>query len=76
MAKYQKLYDITTKQERTDAILRVEDGAVVPFDPLNRDYIAYKVWEDQGNVPAPMPALVDVALSTATTTANASVKVG
>lgn len=76
MPKYQKLYDITTKQERKDAILRVDDGAVIPFDPLNSDYIAYKVWEDAGGTPMPMPTLVDAVLTTAAATASVSAKVG
>lgn len=37
------------------AVLRVADGAFVPSDPLNRDWIAYQGWLDAGNTPDPAP---------------------
>ena len=35
------------------AIIRTTDGACIPFDPQNSDYIAYLKWIEEGNVPTP-----------------------
>jgi len=35
------------------AVLRVEDGAVIPVDKGNADYELYLVWVSQGNAPLP-----------------------
>jgi hypothetical protein len=40
----------------TDAILRDADGAIIPADPLNRDWVAYQDWLLAGNTPTPLPA--------------------
>ena len=37
----------------TKAIMRTTDGACVPFDPDNIDYIAYLKWLEEGNEPLP-----------------------
>ena len=37
----------------TDTIRRIEDGAIIPFDPANTDYQAYLKWLDEGNTPLP-----------------------
>lgn len=37
----------------TDAVIRTEDGATIPNDPANRDWIEYQKWLDDGGVPDP-----------------------
>jgi hypothetical protein len=37
----------------TDVVIRTEDGAAIPNDPLNRDRINYDKWLADGGVPAP-----------------------
>jgi len=37
----------------TKAIMRTSDGACIPFDPANTDYIAYLKWISEGNTPEP-----------------------
>jgi hypothetical protein len=36
-----------------NCVIRVADGAVIPFDPANRDYQEYLLWLAAGNVPLP-----------------------
>jgi hypothetical protein len=36
-------------------VLRISDGAFIPFDPGNRDYQIFKQWCDEGNTPDPAP---------------------
>lgn len=37
----------------TKCIIRMSDGACIPFDPANTDYQAYFQWLEQGNTPIP-----------------------
>ena len=41
----------------TDYVTQIlrDDGAWIPFDPLNPDCIAYLLWLSEGNTPRPMP---------------------
>jgi hypothetical protein len=36
-----------------NSVIRTIDGAIIPFDPQNSDYIAYLKWIDAGNTPTP-----------------------
>jgi hypothetical protein len=46
-----KYYKDINGQLYTNAIIRMSDGATVPFDPDNTDYQAYLKWLEDGNQP-------------------------
>lgn len=51
MSEY-KLYKIDATPTST-TVIRLSDGAFIPFDPANTDYQAYLKWLDEGNEPLP-----------------------
>lgn len=36
-----------------DCVYRLSDGASIPFDPANMDFVEYQKWLSEGNIPLP-----------------------
>lgn len=55
---YKKILDPTTKAPTDAGIIRLSDGAYIPADPLNTDYVEYLAWVSAGGVPLPADGAV------------------
>ena len=54
MYKLQSNNDIISGATKPSvAVIRLFDGAIIPFDPANTDNQAYLAWVAQGNTPLP-----------------------
>jgi cytochrome c len=52
---YTQLLNLMTK-EVAPCVKRNLDGAVIPFDPANMDFVEYNKWLSEGNQPLPPDA--------------------
>ena len=48
---YKLLIDFVTRKQKS--VLRIADGAIIPFDEANTDYQEYLKWVAEGNTPQP-----------------------
>jgi len=44
---------ISFGQTEPNTVQRLSDNVFIPFDPANRDYVAYLKWLAEGNTPQP-----------------------
>lgn len=47
------MYKLINGPLNHQSVLRIKDGAFIPFDPANTDYQAYLKWVAEGNQPLP-----------------------
>ena len=45
-----KLFNALNQQQ---FVIRLLDGAMIPFDPANMDFVEYEKWLSEGGVPLP-----------------------
>ena len=48
-----KLGKVGFNQTTSTSVIRLTDGACIPYDPDNTDYQAYLKWVAEGNTPYP-----------------------
>ena len=46
-----KLTNLIFGQTEPSSVIRIIDGACIPFDPANTDYQEYLKWVAEGNTP-------------------------
>jgi hypothetical protein len=50
---YKQYINQITGEIYTHGIIRTTDGACIPFDPANMDFVEYNKWLSEGNIPLP-----------------------
>jgi len=48
---YKQFFSPTSK--KVESVIRITDGACIPFDPANMDFVEYQKWLSLGNTPLP-----------------------